>query len=97
MKKIEDIKNIVEKVIGSIAGRKQEEQQEILQAWENILSKQQQEHTKVEGFKDETLVVILDSSAWLYQMNLRKKKILEDLQKKVPKVKTLYFKLGKTK
>ena len=76
--------------------RVQDEQQAIFDAWPRIVGNKEIGHTKLEGFKDETLLVNVDSSAWLYQMNLKKKKILEDLQKGFPKVKKIYFKLGKT-
>ena len=95
MSKVEDIRNIVQKVIGSMSTRVQDEQQAIFDAWPRIVNNKEASHTKLEGFKEETLLVNVDSSAWLYQMNLKKKKILEDLQKDFPKVKKIYFKLGK--
>jgi len=48
------------------------------------------------GLKDNQLIVNVDSSAWVYHFNLKKNKILQNIQKEFPEIKRIYFKVGKT-
>ena len=93
---MDEIKDIVNKVFanipGSVAPQKQED---IHRVWEQVLKQHKLTHAKITGLKDGTLVVNIDSPARLYQFNLKKTKILEDLHHQVPEVQKIYFKIGK--
>ena len=91
---MDDIKNIVDKVIGAIADKKPEAHDKTERIWQNLLSKQELKHTKLVGINEETLSVCVDSPAWLYQMKIRQTKILKQLKEDVPGVKHIRFKIG---
>ena len=94
---MEDMKDIVHKVFGAIPGKTTVNQQEqISKAWEKVLNQQKLTQAKISGLKDETLIVNVDSPARLYQFNLKKKKILEEINQAIPEIKKIYFKIGKT-
>lgn len=91
------IRDIVKKVIGGISSTGQQEQKDIQDLWKKILSEKEKKHARISGLKGGTLMVNVDSSAWLYQFNLKKGKILKDIQERGHAIKGVYFKIGKTK
>jgi predicted nucleic acid-binding Zn ribbon protein len=94
---VDNIKDIVHKVIEDLALKKPQETARLQQAWEKIVTKQGAGHTHIAGLKNQQLTVYVDSSAWLYQMNLKKKKLLEGIQKEFPEIRKLFLKIGTTK
>jgi hypothetical protein len=94
---MQEIKDIVSKVVAGIPGKTTVDKQEkISKAWERVLKNQGLTQAKISGLKEETLVVNVDSPARLYQFNLKKKKILDELSQEIPEIKKIYFKIGKT-
>ena len=94
---MDEIKDIVYKVFADIPGNSSPKQQEVIsKAWEKVLKEQGLTRAKITGLKEGTLVVNIDSPARLYQFNLKKKKILEEMAREVPDIKKIYFKIGKT-
>ncbi len=94
---MEEIKDIVKKVVENLSSQGQSEITLIHGVWKRILNRQELKHSKLTGIKDDTLYINVDSPAWFYQFNLNKQKILERLQKEFPYVKKIYFKIGYTK
>jgi predicted nucleic acid-binding Zn ribbon protein len=92
---MDNIKDIVNDVIGKISKEKPGAGDKLQRIWHNLLGKKELQHTNLVGVKDGQLSVYVDSSAWLYQMNIRKHKILERLQEEIPDIKGIRFKLGK--
>ena len=93
---MDDIKDIIKTVVGKISSQRASGQKDIVSVWENILKKKERTHAKISGLKEGQLMVNIDSSAWLYQFNIKKKKILEEIQKEIPEVQKIYFRIGKT-
>lgn len=92
-----EIKDIVSKVVAAIPGKTTVDKQEKLsKTWDKILKRQGLSQAKISGLKEETLVVNIDSPARLYQFNLKRGKILEELNQEIPEIKKIYFKIGKT-
>ena len=92
-----EIKDIVNKVVATIPGKTTADKQEkISRAWDKILKHQGLSQAKISGLKDETLVINIDSPARLYQFNLKRTKILEEINQEIPEIKKIYFKIGKT-
>jgi len=91
---MDDIKNVVNKVIGNIAEKKPSSHDKVERIWQNLLTKQELKHTKLFGVKEETLFVHVDSPAWLYQMRMRHFKILKRLKEEVSDIKQIRFKIG---
>ena len=93
---MDEMKDIVSKVFAKIPGSVgPQKQDDISRIWENILEEQKLSHAKITGLKDGILVVNVDSPARLYQFNLKKKKILDQMSRKVPEIQKIFFKIGK--
>ena len=94
---MEEMKDIVKKVVAAIPGKTTIDAQEhISKVWEKVLKHQGLTHAKISGLKETTLIVNVDSPARLYQFNLKKKKILEEINQETPEITKIYFKIGKT-
>ncbi len=91
------IKEIVHSVIENMSLCKPEVQTKIQRIWKNVLNEKEDLHSKIFDFKADILFVNVDSPSWLYQMNLKKKKILECVQEEIPEIKNIQFKIGKVK
>ena len=94
---MDNIKDVVHQVIGQLAGKQANSNDDIQNIWPRVLSKQELPHARLVSFKEGTLVVYVDSPAWLFQMNLRKGKILDLLKESIPDVKRISFRVGKVK
>lgn len=94
---MEQIKDIVKQVIGSISSGKPEVHNKLQRIWQNVLDKKAIEHTAIVGLRKGELVIHVDSPAWLFQMNLHKRKLLERIQTEYPELSVIRFKLGKVK
>jgi len=91
---MDDIKNIVNKVIGNISDKSPDSYSKVERIWQNLLTKPELEHTKLIGVKNETLLVCVDSPAWMYQMRVRQYKIIKQLKEEIPDIKYIHFKIG---
>ena len=94
---MDNIKNIVNAVIGNIAEHNPDIHNKIERIWANLLNEKELKHTKIIGVKEYGLLVCVDSPAWLYQMRIRQTKILEQLKEEIPNIKYIRFKIGKIK
>jgi predicted nucleic acid-binding Zn ribbon protein len=94
---MEDIKEIINKVIGDLAEKKPDVHNKVERVWQNLLNGQELKHTKLVGINEGTLSVFVDSPAWLYQMRIRQTKILKQLKEDAPDIKYIQFKIGKIK
>ncbi len=94
---MDNIKDIVNTVIGNMASQNPDEHNKAERIWENLLNEKELRHTKVIGIKEDTLFVCVDSPAWMYQMRIRQMSILKQLKEDVPGVKRIRFKMGKIK
>jgi len=92
---MDNIKNIINDVIGKIAARETKEHEKIERIFENILEEHEGKHIFLEGMKEGIVLISVDSPVWLYQMRVRKRKILERLKKEIETIKDIRFKLGK--
>ena len=91
------IKDIVMQVVGDLSVRKPETQTKIQRIWKSVLDEREAMHTQIIELKEGMLVVHVDSPAWLYQMNFKKKKILEKIQEEHPVIENIFFKVGSIK
>jgi len=93
---MDEIKNIVNDVIGKISSQKPEQQSRIQNVWKKIVDQKGQQHSSIINFQDKRLIVNIDSSIWLFQFNLKRWKILKELQKEIPECENIIFRIGKT-
>lgn len=87
------ISNVIKAVIENISAG-QSYEQKILKTWESILKKEEFRHSIIEKVHNGHLEILIDSSAWLYQFRIKKKHILQKLQKQIPAITDIHFKLG---
>jgi len=92
---MEEIKDIIQTVIGNISERRHQEERDLQAAWDGLLKDKEKAHVRIAAFQKEVLYVNADSPAWLFQMNLKKQSLLRGLQHHVPGVKKIYLKIGK--
>lgn len=83
------------KVFERLSAGQQQEQFDGQRLVEDIFSEQERKHLKLSGRKEQTLFFCVDSPAWLFQLNLKRAKILKDVQKSIPDIQKVYFKIGK--
>lgn len=92
---MESIKGILPSVVEDLAKRQPQPEEQMNRFWKNIMNGKAAKHIKVYGSNDEVLKVFVDSPAWLFQLNLNKRKILNELKQQSAGIKDIYFKLGK--
>lgn len=92
---MDNIKDIIVKVIGNMAAQKGGDFSDITRVWPTVIEKKALAHTKVVGTKDGIVLINVDSSAWLYQLNINRTKILKKLQSDISDIKNIRFKIGK--
>ena len=92
---MDNIKDIIKNVIGQMGENKLSRHEKIDRIWLNVLNELELKHTKLVGLKNGWLSVYVDSPAWLYQMKIKKNKILERIQEEIPDVININFKIGK--
>ena len=61
------------------------------------LTKKESEHIKFNYFKAGILSLNVDSSSWLYNLNLKKESLLARLGKKLKGLKDIRFRIGEVK
>jgi predicted nucleic acid-binding Zn ribbon protein len=90
------IKDVLGSVISKISGEKKEKIDQIRRAWDKILDKKSHKHVRLTSFKEKKLIVNVDSSAWMYELNLRKQQLLEGLNKQLRQgqVKEIVLRIG---
>ena len=92
---MDKIKDIVHDVLEKISSKKPGEQIQLQETWKRMVGEGGQRHAAIHGFRDGVLSIHVDSSIWLFQMSLKKKTFLNELQKKNPDIKQVVFKIGK--
>ncbi|MFA5260979.1 MAG: DUF721 domain-containing protein [Candidatus Omnitrophota bacterium] len=93
---MEEIKNIIHNVIGHLSERQSNKDKGLFDLWEQLLDEKEKKHVRLSGLKSGTLYVNVDSSAWLYQMKLKRIEILGRIQKEFPDIQKMYIKIGPT-
>ena len=87
------LKNVVER----LSETKHKDIGKILSAWKSCVGKEFARHTRPASLKKGILQIFVDDSAWFYQANLQKDKLLKELQKKVgeKRIQQIQFRIGR--
>lgn len=93
---MDSIRDIISQVIGNLATKKPYSKRNIHEVWK-IIAGDQANHSAVKDFNNGFLKIHVDSSARLFQLNLRKDDLIDDLKKEIPHLKDIIFKVGQTK
>ncbi len=92
---METIKDIIPDVIRGLEAKKRaQDEPELL--LKGVLSKKELGHVKFRYLRKGILGITVDSSSWLYQLNLQKPGLLAKLGKKSKAIKDIRFYIGET-
>ena len=85
------VKDILPGVIGEMAKRRPQEV-DIVELWQRISGNAK--GSRVAEIKNGNLTVVVDSSVRKMHLFRKREDLLQELQSKVPTIKTIYFKVG---
>ncbi len=91
---MESIRDIIPQVIENLSGKRPNSARNIHEVWK-IVVKEGAQHSTVIDFKKGILRINVDSSAWLYQLNLQKAAFLKSLKNEIPEIADIIYKVGK--
>lgn len=92
---MEAISRTILSVIKELENKKSGLSDDAPEAWlKKVLTKKELGHIKFNYFKKGILGASVDSSAWMYNLNLKKTKLLEQLKRENAQVKDLRFRIG---
>ena len=92
---MDNIRDIVRGVIKNIAQEKPTNHEKLERTWKEILNQQERAHTQIVQFRQGQVWIAVDSPAWVYALNMKKGKLLEQLRQQLPEIQGLHFKIGK--
>ena len=92
---MESINKIIPDVIENISTKTPKIEEKVHEIWKRILNKKELKHTKIKGLKQGDLFVTVDSSTLIFHMNMKKNKILKEINKEVSEINNIVFKIGK--
>ena len=97
--KQKSIENIVKDVIKDLSGKGRVSEEEIGKAWEGAAGHRAALHTKPVSIKKSVLTINVDNSGWLYELTIKKRKLLDKLDGKIrgKQLKGLRFRIGEIK
>ena len=97
-KQAASIKEVLKDVLKGMSGEKKQKIDRIKEAWLGALEPTASAHAQPVAFKAKRLVVSIDSSAWMYELNLKKPQIHRQLNEKLKKddifIKEMVFMIG---
>jgi len=91
------IGDIADKVIKEISAKNQTKKERIKGAWQKAAGRRFWPHAQPASFIKKRLVVNVDSSSWLYELTMNRRRIISKLHKILKDdFKQLQFRIGKT-
>ena len=95
---MEPIKDIVRQFMRDLTTQKSGADEPLPSEWlKKVLTKRELAHIKFNYFKKGVLSVWVDSSSWLYSLNLRKADLLKQLGGLSRDIQDIRFRIGDTK
>ncbi len=89
----ESLKEILPKIFKDL--EKKEVLKKIEGSWRSAVGGKASKHSKVAGFKNGALIVNVDNSMWIYELTLKKEKVLERLRGDgLKEIKDIRFRIG---
>jgi predicted nucleic acid-binding Zn ribbon protein len=95
-KKPLEIKSVVETVLQKLQKKEQGAKGEIVKAWYAAIDSDAPKHAKPILLRKKVLTIEVDSSGWLYMLNLKKRDMLDKIRKVVgrDKIEDIRFRMG---
>lgn len=95
---METIKATVNSLLAAWEAKKKEPRaNKVEPLFKKALTKKEIKHIKFNYFRKGVLSVMVDSSGWLYRLNLKKYDLLLELRKGLADIKDIRFRIGEVK
>lgn len=93
------IAGVVKDVVEKISQSREKDIHKIISVWPGVAGREFTQHTRPIGLRKKTLVVNVEESTWLYQVNFYKAKLLASIKRKLgeDKVQNIQFRIGKVR
>ncbi len=91
---MDNIEDIVKRVIGNIADKRGASVVNIEEVWNTVMDVKELEHTQLIGINNGILSVSVDSPAWGYHLKVKKNDILQKVKDRIPEIQDIRFKIG---
>ncbi|MFA4990050.1 MAG: DciA family protein [Candidatus Omnitrophota bacterium] len=92
---MEKIKDTLQSVMQDLVQKKQGGLSEDPESWlRKVLTKKELGHIKLQYFRKGILGILVDSSVWLYSLNLKKEDLLRTLKKCSGQIQEIRLSLG---
>ena len=93
---IRPLKDVVKKVIEDLSSTEGFKKKDILKEWPRLVGGKAKRHTKPISIRRGRLVVNVDESSWLYELNLNKENILKKINERFgeAELKEIRFRIG---
>lgn len=90
------IEGVVKEVVEKLSRARHQDIHRIIAVWSEVAGRKLAQHTRPAQLRKKTLLVYVAESAWLYQANFYKEKLLADLKRKIGegKVNNIQFRIG---
>ena len=93
------IGDVLQKVVRQLEQAKGGDAQKLFALWPKIAGKKIAQHARPISLRKGLLRVLVDDSAWFYQINLQKQALIDKLQQRLGKaaIQNIQFRIGKKK
>ena len=92
---MDNIKDVIYRVIEQLSKKNVDPHAKIEKIFEDVLSPRELKHVRLGEIRNHELIIYVDSSAWLYEMNTKRSRILQRFKEEIPELKEIHFKIGK--
>lgn len=90
------IKDITKDVIERLSGERLSKEDKIKEVWQKAAGRRFLRHAQPTSFRKKRLVVNVDSSGWLYELTMKKERIVSRLRRMLKDdFKELQFRIGR--
>jgi predicted nucleic acid-binding Zn ribbon protein len=91
------IEGVLKAVVEQLGQAKKKDIHKVISVWPEVAGRKLARHTQPVQLRKKVLMVMATESAWLYQANFYKEKLLASLQAKLgkSKVQDIQFRIGK--
>ena len=92
------IRDVLTSVIEKMSGEKKQKINQVKDAWNHVLGEKAAVHARPVSFRQKRLTVNVDSSVWMYELNLKKQDFRAKLNQRLNKdninINEIVFRVG---
>jgi len=91
---MDSIKDVIKDVIGKISQKNSNFTNNIEEIFKGTIKENEGKHCSVSGYKDGILIIVVESTTWLYEIKKKQHTILKKLKEKIPDIESIKFRIG---